>query len=206
MMNRALLGFGAVGNANVALSCILHVVLVQQVIERFVQRIAVHHDQRNRLLHEALDTLKVHCHEHVAQVIREGAAKHDLGLAVVQEPALEEKSESCVVLCQQHQMPCVRLLEVLSDEVRARKLRYLLPVHARPLEELFNSSLQLFVRSPSEVSLHRLHQHLGFQDGLQSLRRSHLQLGVDNTHGTVELAHSEEVGPLLTLVDFRESF
>mmetsp|Transcript_30921 Transcript_30921/g.103009 ORF Transcript_30921/g.103009 Transcript_30921/m.103009 type:complete len:462 (-) Transcript_30921:7677-9062(-) len=206
-MHRALLhGLRAVCDADVPLAAEIHEVLVEQVVQRLVERVAVDEHQRDRLLHEGLDPLQVHGDEDVVLVVREGTAEHHFRLVVVDQPALEEQPQGGVVLRQQHEVPSIGLVEVLLDELHWGIPRRGVHIHADALEEDLDATVQLLVGAAAEVALHSLHEHLGLEGGTMAGVGLRLELGVDDAHGGVELAHAPEVHALLRLVGGEESF
>mmetsp|Transcript_84569 Transcript_84569/g.159355 ORF Transcript_84569/g.159355 Transcript_84569/m.159355 type:complete len:241 (-) Transcript_84569:1611-2333(-) len=190
-------------NPDIPLASILHVVLIQEVIQRFVERVAMHHDKADRLLHVALDALQVHSYKDITLVIGKGAAKHDLCFAVVQEVALEEKPERRVVLREQHQVPSIQLHEVLHDELCRGEPVHVF-IHATAEEEFSNADVQIILRATAEVALDRLHQHVRLKGRRQSLRCALLDCSIDHPHSAVELAHAPEVFARLILVNLEE--
>mmetsp|Transcript_57244 Transcript_57244/g.145389 ORF Transcript_57244/g.145389 Transcript_57244/m.145389 type:complete len:209 (+) Transcript_57244:1822-2448(+) len=166
----------------------------------------MHHDQRDWLLHETLDPLQIHGYEDIALVVWECASEDYLSSSMIQQTTLEKQTQGSVVFCKQHEVPRVRLLQVLLNKIRGGKALYTVHAHPNALEELVNAILQLVHWPTPEVSLNSLHQQLRLNCGSLVAGSLLLELCVDHTDCAVEFTHSPEVGSLLCLVDIEECF
>mmetsp|Transcript_29867 Transcript_29867/g.58364 ORF Transcript_29867/g.58364 Transcript_29867/m.58364 type:complete len:309 (-) Transcript_29867:2773-3699(-) len=181
--------------AHVQLTSVFGVVLVEQVIERFVQIFTVHENDSASLRHTELDVLEVEANLQVRLVCREIRPENDFGVLLLAKSVVEQKRERSVILREKHKVAGFLRLNVLTNELynilhfgaSARDAHGVVE-HVQDLCHVFGLA--------SKVALNSVHDDACVQLCVLLLRKH----AVDVANSGVEFTQSPEVLLLLAFV------